>query len=207
MKDKYVRLFWKLPLSIKGKQRILQLRRKIIGYRSVSEEISVAVADDSSLNEYVKQVLSIPAIGNKTDGYVPETPDFYTRKKEDPDIFAFYLTQYHPTKENDEWWGKGTTEWNNVNRGIPQFSGHNQPRLPGELGYYDLRIKEVFERQIELAKKYGVKGFCFYHYWFNGKRILEKPLEMFLSNHDLDFPFFYCWANHSWYKRFEGNER
>lgn len=183
--------------------KILQFRRKIIGYKEVTDNIDV-VDNNNIKDKYIEQVLNIPLMSESKETYVSLSPRSYIRKEGDPKIFAFYLTQYHPTKENDEWWGKGTTEWTNVTRAVPQYINHNQPRMPDELGYYDLRIKEVMERQIELAKQYGIYGFCFYHYWFDGKRILEKPLNMFLENKDLNIPFFYCWANHSWYKKFQG---
>ncbi len=119
-----------------------------------------------------------------------------------PRIFAYYLPQYHPFPENDKWWGKGFTEWTNVARARKLFPGHKQPHIPADLGFYDLRLKEVREQQAELAQEAGVEAFCYYEYWFGGgKQLMQRPFEEVVSSGKPDFPFCLCWANHSWYKK------
>ncbi len=118
-----------------------------------------------------------------------------------PRLIAFYLPQFYPTKENDEWWQKGFTEWTNVGNAKSLFRGHYQPRVPADLGYYDLRVPEVREEQAQLAREAGIEGFCYWHYWFAGRRLLDRVFQETVETGSPNYPFCLCWANHSWYQK------
>lgn len=122
-------------------------------------------------------------------------------------LIAFYLPQFHLFEENDLWHGKGFTEWRNVTSSIPIFAGHNQPQMPADLGFYDLDNIETFEKQIEIAKNYGIYGFSFYYYWFQGKKLMERPIYNFLKHKNLNFPFCLCWACENWSKLWDGGNK
>jgi hypothetical protein len=198
-----------LVTELKTLERTKPLRIRVLAAES-GREIA-AISDDSrtveQLLDYAKAIPASPPRGFRREKLVQS---YATAEDSTPEVdgdvkaIAFYLPQFHPVPENDEWWGKGFTEWTNVTRATPQFTGHHQPQLPGELGFYDLRLDEVREQQAQLAREYGLYGFCYYYYWFNGRRILEKPLQMMLDAGSPDFPFCICWANENWTRRWDG---
>lgn len=199
MKNEYIKnWFWTtriIPENIKESLFFLARRLKYKEYGKINRSKRGAIFE-----QYRRQILNIPQSIN-AKFYKSLAKDDYKRCDGDAKIIAYYLPQMYPTKENNKWWGLGTTEWNNVSKSMPVYLNQYQPRLPGELGYYDLRIKDNIKRQIELAKKYAIYGFCFYYYWFDGKRLLDKPLDMFIEMKN-DFPFCLCWANENWKKSF-----
>lgn len=124
----------------------------------------------------------------------------------EPRAVAFYLPQFHPTEENDTFWGEGFTDWRKVVQARPRFPGHQQPHLPADLGFYDLRLAETRAHQARMARAAGLHGFCYYHYWFSGKRVLHRPVDTILKSGDPDFPFMLCWANENWTRAWDGGE-
>jgi lipopolysaccharide biosynthesis protein len=128
----------------------------------------------------------------------------------DPDrlvkLLAFFFPQFHAIPENDEWWGKGFTDWVNVRRARPRFHGHYQPRVPLDDRYYDQSDRRTIEWQIDLARRYGLAGFCHYHYWFDGKQLLETPTNIVMASRELDFPYCLAWANETWSRRWDGRD-
>lgn len=195
-------IYWKLPFLSPEKKEIFfyQVKKMVRG-----EGVKIIDDGEKMTNKYLNQILSIPTAQSLNFKTITDTP--YERQNLDPKLIAYYLPQMHPIPENDAWWGKGVTEWNNVSRAVPQYVGHYQPRLPGELGYYDLRLTENIKRQAELAKMYGIYGFAWYYYWFDGKRLLERPLDMYIKDVSINFPFCLCWANESWTKGFFGSTK
>ena len=159
-----------------------------------------------SLNEKPRLKENTPCIIDGIGGGY-DNLDF-SHHKTDIKPLALYLPQFHAFPENDEWWGEGFTEWTNVRKAVPRYKGHNQPRVPHpDIGYYNLADIETLKKQVALAKQHGIYGFAVYYYWFSGKRLMEKPMDMFLDHKEIDFPFMLIWANENWTRAWDGQEK
>lgn len=185
-----------------------EILKKLYGFFSVAKNIFESVIQPvkhyRKLNNYVSYISKQL---NRNEQFVKIADKPYEFQKDKTKLIAFYLPQYHSIPLNDKHYGKGFTDWLNVVKSIPQWTGHYQPRLPADMGFYDLTDINVIKRQVELAKLYGIYGFCFHYYWFSGNKLLEKPVNMLLENKNINMPFCICWANENWSTQWDGGNR
>ncbi len=202
-------VFRLLPLSNKTRAHVKEIIS--IGVSKLNRQVNPGTIPDgegSALSKtYEAYINDIFHIGKRSKEFVDYKENHITFSDSDVKPIAFYLPQFHTFLENDEWWGKGFTEWTNVTKAVPQYVGHYQPHLPYDSTFYDLSNVEVMKSQVALARNYGIYGFCFHYYWFSGKRLMETPLENFLKIREgLDFPFCINWANENWSRRWDGSD-
>ncbi len=192
-----LRSILKSMLGINENHRYFNIGGLSVTRKEVMEELQVIQKTNNSLLQHSK---------GQSEEFVPITDKPYVFNPSLPKLLAYYLPQFHAIPLNDKNFGKGFTEWSNVARSVPLFEGHHQPQIPYDVGFYDLSHVDVMYRQVELAKMYGISGFCFYYYWFSGQPILEKPLHNWLNHKDLDMDYCFFWANESWTNTWWGGQ-